>query len=288
MNISKIKTLIPFVILFILFAILWRELFYSKPNELPSALIGETIPDFQLPNIYQPTNLFTQKNLVGHVSLLNVWATWCYACSIEHKMLMKIKEQYHIPIYSINYKDDPLAAKGWLQKFGNPYVMTGSDLHGDVAIDLGVYGTPETFVISKEGKIVYRHIGIIDQKVWDDVLYPIVKKYEDETTSYPFTSSADTKRFESLTSEIRCVVCQNQNIADSNAPLANDLRKKVYDMVLDKKSNNEIKDYLVKRYGEFILLQPRFNTTTLILWAFPFIGLITVFFFLCRHVKSKT
>lgn len=95
--------------------------------------------------------------------------------------------------------------------------------------------------------------------------------------AYPFTRIAEAKRFYALIKEIRCVVCQNQTIADSNAPLANDLREKVYKMVIEKKSTADIKDYLVKRYGEFILLQPRLNKLTFLLWAFPFIGLACIF-----------
>lgn len=104
---------------------------------------------------------------------------------------------------------------------------------------------------------------------------------------HPFTSAADSDRFLALTGEIRCVVCQGQNIADSNAPLAKDLREKVYRMVLDKKTDAEIKDYMVKRYGEFILLQPRFNSLTSILWLFPLIGLAGALFFLARFVKRN-
>lgn len=104
---------------------------------------------------------------------------------------------------------------------------------------------------------------------------------------YPLTSSVDALRFQTLTKEIRCVVCQNQNIADSNAPLANDLRDKVYQMVLANQSNDEIKDYLVKRYGEFILLQPRFNKLTVALWAFPLIGFAFIFFMLYRFLQKQ-
>lgn len=175
---QKIKVVIPFVILFILLALLWRELFYTKPGELPSALIGEALPTFTLPNLYHPQDMFTDKQLRGHVSLLNVWATWCYACSLEQPMLMKIKNQYHIPIYSIVYKDDTQTAIQWLNKNGNPFIITGNDHSGDVVIDFGVYGTPETFVISPQGKIIYRHVGVINQKAWDEVLYPLIKKYE--------------------------------------------------------------------------------------------------------------
>ncbi|MCW5582327.1 MAG: cytochrome c-type biogenesis protein CcmH [Gammaproteobacteria bacterium] len=100
-------------------------------------------------------------------------------------------------------------------------------------------------------------------------------------------SIVDSARFQALTKEIRCVVCQNQNIADSNAPLANDLRKKIYQMILDNKSNEEIKNFLVKRYGEYILLQPRFNKITIVLWMFPLVGLILIFFILLRFFKRQ-
>lgn len=178
---QRLKLLIPLFILFVLLGLLWRELFYAKPNELPSALIGEPLPAFKLENLLLPNVNFTTNDLRGKVSLLNVWATWCYACSIEHPMLMKIKNQYHVPLYSINYKDDPQAARTWLTQHGNPYIQIGRDVHGDTAIDLGVYGTPETFVINQAGKIVYRHVGAITQQQWDAVLYPLIKKLQQDS-----------------------------------------------------------------------------------------------------------
>ena len=177
---QKIKWIVPFVILFALLGLLWRELFYAKPNELPSALVGEPIPHFSLPRLHEPTLQFTHLDLKGRVSLLTVWASWCYACTYEAPMLMKIKDEYHVPIYSIDYKDDPSDAIAWLKKYGNPFEITGTDQTGDVAIDLGVYGTPETFVITAEGKIIYRHVGVITQTVWDESLYPIIKQYQGE------------------------------------------------------------------------------------------------------------
>src|SRR5690242_15768987 len=106
--------------------------------------------------------------------------------------------------------------------------------------------------------------------------------------TYPFTSTTDASRFQSLTKEIRCVVCQNQNIADSNAPLANDLRNKIYQLTLENQPNEAIKKYLSKRYGDYILLEPRINRATILLWAFPGICLIFIFLFLCvQFRKSK-
>ncbi|OGT38373.1 MAG: hypothetical protein A3F12_01435 [Gammaproteobacteria bacterium RIFCSPHIGHO2_12_FULL_38_14] len=173
---QKIKWAAPFLILLMLLSLLWHELFSAEPGQVPSALIGETVPPFNLPSIFQSGKNFSNKDLPHQVSLLNVWATWCYACSLEAPMLLKIKNQYHIPIYSILYKDDKNEAITWLQKYGNPFVITGDDKNGDTAIDLGVYGTPETFVINTQGKIIYRHIGTITQQTWDDTLYPLIKK----------------------------------------------------------------------------------------------------------------
>lgn len=173
---QKLKLTIPFILVFVLFILLAWELFYAKPSELPSALIGENVPVFKLPNLYPSQPPLTQKALAGKTVLLNVWATWCYACSLEHDMLMKIKNEYHVPIYSIDYKDNSQDALNWLEENGNPYELIGADANGNVAIDFGVYGTPETFVINANGKIIYRHIGAIDQKTWDEILYPLIKK----------------------------------------------------------------------------------------------------------------
>lgn len=175
-QLTILKKITPFAILFTLLVLLAWELFYAKPSELPSALIGEEVPHFKLKNLFEGQPEFTDQALKGHVSLVNVWATWCYACGIEHEMLMKIKNDYHIPIYSIVYKDTVPEAIRWLNENGNPYVLSGNDYNGDVAIDFGVYGTPETFVINAQGKIIYRQIGVIDQKVWNDTLYPLIQK----------------------------------------------------------------------------------------------------------------
>lgn len=173
-----LKIIISFAAITLLLSLFWRVLFYTQPDESPSALIGEEVPSFQLVDLTNSQKKFTSQELKGRMILLNVWASWCYACQLETTMLLKINHTYHIPIYGIAYKDNTNDVKQWLQKFGNPYVKIGDDKSGDVAIDLGVYGTPETFFISPQGKIVYRHVGVIDQKVWDEVLYPLVKKYE--------------------------------------------------------------------------------------------------------------
>jgi cytochrome c biogenesis protein CcmG/thiol:disulfide interchange protein DsbE len=123
-----------------------------------------------------PAYPLTEQNLKGHVTLLNVWASWCYACELQHPMLMAIKNNYHIPIYGIAYKDEAKNIQTFLNEYGNPYTRLGNDSNGAVAMDFGVYGTPETFVIDKKGTIVYRHVGVISQQVWEEELLPLIKR----------------------------------------------------------------------------------------------------------------
>jgi cytochrome c biogenesis protein CcmG/thiol:disulfide interchange protein DsbE len=170
---QKLKIVITCIFLFALFGILWRGLFYAKPGELPSVLVGHNVPAFQLPDLLHPEQIFTNQQLKGKLTLVNVWASWCEACQAETDFLMQIK--HLVPIYGINYKDDPAAAREWLRQNGNPYRMIGQDRKGDVAIDLGVYGTPELFVINAQGEILYRHVGMINQQIWDTVLYPLIR-----------------------------------------------------------------------------------------------------------------
>lgn len=144
-----------------------------------AGLVGEPLPSLPLRDITSgiPWN---EQTLKGQVSLINVWATWCYACESEHPFLMKISRDYHIPIYGIAYKDQPQTILQWLTKHGNPFIKIASDQYGSTALDLGIYGTPETFIINKQGYIVYRHIGMIDQLIWENVLYPLILKYQQQ------------------------------------------------------------------------------------------------------------
>lgn len=165
------------ILLLALFALLCFELFYAKPTEIPSALIGKKIPDFDVTRLDSSAaaTQFTQNDLSGRITLLNFWATWCYVCKLEHEMLLKINSEYHIPVYSILYKDDPENARQFFAEYGDPFQITGVDTNGDIGIDFGIYGTPETFVISPKGYILYRFVGLLDQNAWDKVLFPIIQ-----------------------------------------------------------------------------------------------------------------
>jgi cytochrome c biogenesis protein CcmG, thiol:disulfide interchange protein DsbE len=168
---QRFLLLFPLIFFVALAVILWRGLSLN-PQQLPSALINKPIPAFALPQLSHPQNLFSDRQLYGHVTLLNVWATWCSNCQLEHPVLVDISQTQHIPIYGLNYKDSRTRAIQWLQHYGNPYRAIGFDHAGKVAINLGVYGTPETFIIDQHGIIRYKHIGPITQEVWENVIKP--------------------------------------------------------------------------------------------------------------------
>jgi cytochrome c biogenesis protein CcmG, thiol:disulfide interchange protein DsbE len=157
--------------------LLWKSL-NNKPEELPSPLIGKPVPSFNLMNLYNPAHPLTEQNLKGRVALLNVWASWCSACEMEHPMLLEIQKNYPYPIYGINYRDEPQKAKAYLDNAGNPYTAVGEDVAGEVTMDLGVYGTPETFILDKNGNIVHRHIGVMTEESWNTEMLPILKSLE--------------------------------------------------------------------------------------------------------------
>ena len=118
--------------------------------------------------------LRSAEDLIGEVALVNVWGTWCPNCVIEHPQLLKISREQNIKIFGINYRDNNVEAKKWLKKYEDPYAFSVSDDEGTLAIDLGVYGAPETFVIDKSGFIRKRHVGPVNAKVWEEELKPVV------------------------------------------------------------------------------------------------------------------
>ncbi len=148
------------------------------PSEIPSVLIGKKVPEFDLPPVQGRTLGLSNKNLEGEVSLVNVFASWCKACKQEHPILMNIAKSKVVPIHGLNYKDKPDDAQAWLDGLGDPYTRTGVDLNGRVAIDWGVYGVPETFVIDKAGYIAYKHIGPVNSKTYEEKILPVILKLQ--------------------------------------------------------------------------------------------------------------
>jgi cytochrome c biogenesis protein CcmG/thiol:disulfide interchange protein DsbE len=146
------------------------------PRLVPSPLIGKPAPEFSLPRLEAPERSLGSADLRGRPALLNVWASWCGACREEHALLLAISQSGSVPIYGLNYKDQREDALGWLARLGNPYVATAYDAEGRVAIDFGVYGAPETFVIAADGTILYKHIGPLTETVWQERLLPLVDR----------------------------------------------------------------------------------------------------------------
>jgi cytochrome c biogenesis protein CcmG/thiol:disulfide interchange protein DsbE len=152
----------------------------QDPKIVPSALIGKPVPEFNLPPVKGRKLGFSSPDLKDEVSLVNVFASWCTACRLEHPLFMRLKRENVVPIHGLNYKDKPDDAARWLDTLGDPYSRTGADLDGRVGIDWGVYGVPETFVVGKDGRIAYKHIGPIAIKDWQKTIYPLIKRLREK------------------------------------------------------------------------------------------------------------
>ena len=168
---------IPLVIFLVLVAFLAMGLRRGyDPHELPSPLVNKPAPSFRLAQLQDPSKTFSADDMRGQVWLLNVWASWCVSCRDEHPFLVELARTGTIPIYGLNWKDRREDALGWLSELGNPYVVSVSDLDGRIAIDYGVYGAPETFLIDRDGIIRYKQIGPITEEAWQKEILPRVRQ----------------------------------------------------------------------------------------------------------------
>ena len=149
-----------------------------NPREVPSPLIGKPIPSFSLPRLQYEDKVLNERELLGKVSLVNFWATWCEGCRVEHSELVRIANTTGIPIYGVNYKDERAPARQWLQRFGDPYVSSAYDPRGDLGLDFGVYGLPETFIIAADGTIAYKHTGPLSTADWNEKLLPVIRSLQ--------------------------------------------------------------------------------------------------------------
>ncbi|MBM3489385.1 MAG: DsbE family thiol:disulfide interchange protein [Alphaproteobacteria bacterium] len=164
--------LVPLVLFAAVGGFLYQGL-YLKPRELPSALLGRPAPAFDLPPL-PGKQQFRHADLKGEVSLVNIFASWCAACRVEHPLLMRLAEDKVLPVYGFNYKDDSEAALGWLKRFGDPYGRIAVDRTGRTGIDWGVYGVPESFLVDREGRIVCKHIGPVMERDLAEKLRPAI------------------------------------------------------------------------------------------------------------------
>ncbi len=170
---NRIKLFIPLIIFSVLAIFLLLGL-HNDPSKLPSALIGKPLPAFSLPVLGKEGETITNEDLIGEPFLLNVWATWCPSCRVEHPYLLQLQER-GVNIIGLNYKDDDAAALVWLEKLNNPYKLNIVDAEGRLGLDLGVYGAPEVYVVDSKGIIQHRNVGVIDDKVWKQTLAPLMQ-----------------------------------------------------------------------------------------------------------------
>jgi cytochrome c biogenesis protein CcmG/thiol:disulfide interchange protein DsbE len=174
----RLLLLLPLALFLVLAALFLIQLVSGRDSaEIPSALIGQAAPSTDLPpleGLALPG--LDSKNFAGKVTLVNVWASWCAPCRDEHPLLLALSEDKRFEIAGLNYKDEPENARRFLGSLGNPYSAIGVDGAGRTAIDWGVYGVPETFLVGKDGKILLKHVGPLSAQSVADDLMPAIEK----------------------------------------------------------------------------------------------------------------
>lgn len=150
----------------------------KDPHKIPSALLDRPMPPFSLPALPDRKDGLSTDLIKGQVALVNVFASWCVPCRVEHPLLMRLAAERRVRLYGINYKDKPEDALKWLAELGDPYMRIGADRDGRAGIDWGVYGVPETFVIDREGRIRYKQVGQLSPEVLRETILPLIRKLE--------------------------------------------------------------------------------------------------------------
>jgi cytochrome c biogenesis protein CcmG, thiol:disulfide interchange protein DsbE len=171
--------MLRFIIPIGLFAALAVFLFIglSRDKEtLPSPLIGKPAPQFELQRVEDPSQKISSREFAGKPYVVNIWGSWCFACREEHPVLMEIARRNEVPLVGLNWKDELPLAQQWLQQYGNPYVTTAFDPKGDVGIDYGAYGAPETYLVDARGIIVYKYVSPVTIDVWEREFLPRIKQ----------------------------------------------------------------------------------------------------------------
>ena len=168
---------LPLLIFLPLAGLLFAALKFN-PREVPSPFINAPAPHFSLPSLSAPQKFLSPADMRGRVWILNVWASWCVACRAEHPLLLNL--QNSAPIVGLNYKDESDDARAWLAQWGDPYIASAADVSGAAALDWGVYGVPETFVIDGEGIVRHKHIGPLDAEAVANVVLPLLQKLQGE------------------------------------------------------------------------------------------------------------
>jgi cytochrome c biogenesis protein CcmG/thiol:disulfide interchange protein DsbE len=172
---------VPLAIVAALGVLLAAGVWMSRnPNReaLPSPLIGKPAPAFRLPVLHEAGRLFTSDELLGAPYVLNVWGSWCPECRVEHPVLTRFAETKRVRVIGFNWKDEHADAMRWLEQYGNPYWLVVTDYESKVAIDWGIYGAPETFLVDGKGIVRWKHVGALDDDIIRDELLPMLAEIE--------------------------------------------------------------------------------------------------------------
>jgi cytochrome c biogenesis protein CcmG, thiol:disulfide interchange protein DsbE len=173
------RFLLPLILFAGLSAVLAASL-SNDPRLVPSAFIGKQAPAFDLPLLDSANRRLSPETLRGEVWVMNVWASWCESCRDEHASLVALARKNIVPIYGLNYKDEPDAAQQWLKRAGDPYIASMVDRSGQTGIDYGVYGVPETFIVDRRGVIRFKRSGPLTQAALDTQILPLVRELQNE------------------------------------------------------------------------------------------------------------
>lgn len=173
----NLKALIPLG-MFLVLAVFLAFGLTRDPSKLPSELIDRPFPNFELTTLYDAEEILTDDIMKGQVSLVNIFGSWCVACVQEHPNLMYLSKRENVRLIGVDWRDTRENAQRWLDKYDDPYNIILFDDTSQLAIDLGVTGAPETFVVDKAGNIRYKHVGIITKDVWEQTLRPLVRELE--------------------------------------------------------------------------------------------------------------
>jgi cytochrome c biogenesis protein CcmG, thiol:disulfide interchange protein DsbE len=149
-----------------------------NPREIPSPFIGKAAPHFELQQLQAPGKTISTQDMAGQVWMLNVWASWCASCRVEHPVLLKFAKTHAVPMVGLNYKDGRDDGVKWLDQHGDPYLVSAFDKDGRVGIDYGVYGVPETFVIDKKGVVRWKFTGPLTEEAIRGKLLPLIEELQ--------------------------------------------------------------------------------------------------------------
>ena len=160
------------IVFFVLLVVAFIIGLSRDPRKLPSTFIDKPAPQFELPQLHDLDKTVSNQSFAGQTVLVNFWATWCVGCRQEHDFLLRLAASNTIPVYGINWRDDRTAALAWLEQLDDPYVVSGFDGGNHVGIDWGVYAAPETFLIDASGTVIYKHLGPLNDGIWQKEFLP--------------------------------------------------------------------------------------------------------------------